>query len=100
MNYRNEDLLKAVRSLSCAHCSHPPRVQAAHSNLIEHGKGMRIKAHDYAIMALCGENQNRCHFELDNGNKMSKTERRLFTYEMIAKTYMALMAQGKLKVVI
>lgn len=96
MNYRNPKLLAAVRLLSCVNCG-AIGTQAAHANLIELGSGTAIKAKDSAIMALCVQNQ--CHYELDNGKKMSKAERREFTYEMIAKTYMKLMERGLIKVV-
>jgi hypothetical protein len=46
-------------------------VVAAHSNQIRDGKGKGIKAHDYRIAALCF----KCHFDLDQGSKMSKEER-------------------------
>ena len=44
---------------------------AAHSNQLRDGKGRSIKAHDYRIAALCF----RCHFDLDQGSKMSKEDR-------------------------
>ena len=44
---------------------------AAHSNQLRDGKGKAIKAHDFRIAALC----YTCHSELDQGSKMSKSER-------------------------
>ena len=41
------------------------------SNQLRDGKGKGIKAHDYRIAALC----HRCHHEIDQGAKLSKTER-------------------------
>lgn len=95
MAYRNPKLLAAVRQLPCVNCG-AVGTQAAHSNLVELGKGIGIKSSDAAIMSLCV--QNECHFKLDNGNKMSKAERRAFTYEMIAKTLMKLIETGLIKV--
>lgn len=95
MNYRNPKLLAAVRLLPCVNCG-AMGTQAAHSNQLCHGSGTGIKASDAAIMALgvqCG-----CHFELDNGNKLSKEERRIMTYECIANTYIQLMERGLIKV--
>jgi hypothetical protein len=46
-------------------------IVAAHSNQSRHGKGMSIKAHDCFIAFLC----NRCHYEIDQGSKLSKEER-------------------------
>lgn len=46
-------------------------VVAAHSNQLRDGKGRGIKAHDFRVAALC----HTCHFDLDQGSKMSKEER-------------------------
>jgi hypothetical protein len=61
-------------------------IVSAHSNLLEHGKGKGIKAHDGMISWLC----MRCHMELDQGTSMSKRERREFILESICKTYIQL----------
>lgn len=93
MAYRNPKLLAAVRLLPCVNCG-ALGTQACHSNQIEHGSGTAIKAEDSAIQSLCPT----CHFDLDNGNRMTKAERREFTFEAIAKTYMELMKRGLIKV--
>jgi hypothetical protein len=49
-------------------------VVAAHSNQIADGKGKGIKASDYRVAALCFS----CHMDLDQGNKLSKDQRREF----------------------
>jgi cytochrome c553 len=36
------------------------------------GKGTSIKAHDYRVAAMCVS----CHHSIDNGNNLSKDERR------------------------
>ena len=70
--YRNKKLLEIVRQSPCQHCGKQDgTVVAAHSNWMRDGKGKGIKAHDYRIAALCFT----CHSELDQGAKMSKTER-------------------------
>lgn len=46
-------------------------VQAAHSNMAQHGKGRSIKASDEYSAALCMS----CHYEIDQGAKWSKAER-------------------------
>ena len=72
MNYRNQKLLEAVRDLPCQHCGiEDGTVVAAHSNQLRDGKGRSIKAHDYRIAAMCF----KCHFEIDQGAKMSREER-------------------------
>ena len=71
--YRNRKLLEIVRESPCQHCgAQDGTVVAAHSNQLRDGKGRSIKAHDYRIAALC----MRCHHEIDQGNKLSKEERR------------------------
>jgi hypothetical protein len=47
-------------------------VQAAHTNW-GGGKGRGIKADDNLVAALC----LRCHYEIDQGTKLSKVERQL-----------------------
>lgn len=70
--YRNKKLLEAVREAPCMNCgAQDGTVVAAHSNQLRDGKGRGIKAHDYRIAALCYQ----CHFELDQGSKLSKEER-------------------------
>jgi Protein of unknown function (DUF1364) len=70
-------------------------IVAAHSNLMEHGKGMGHKAHDGMIAWLC----HRCHSQLDQGNDMSKKERNLYILQAICKTYMHLWDQQLIEVV-
>jgi len=72
LNYRNKKLLEAVRQLPCQVCGiEDGTVVAAHSNQQRHGKGTSIKAHDWAIAALCFT----CHSELDQGSKYNKETR-------------------------
>lgn len=70
--YRDQALLEAVRGSPCQHCGiQDGTVVAAHSNQLRDGKGRGIKAHDFRIAALCF----KCHYELDQGSKLSKQER-------------------------
>ena len=69
--FRSKKHLKNVASLACQHCGLEGSTQAAHSNQLKHGKGRGIKASDEYTAALC----LRCHFELDQGSRMSKDER-------------------------
>lgn len=95
MTYRNRQLTQLARHLPCVNCgADDGTIVWAHSNLPEHGKGMGIKAHDAAGMALC----SRCHAELDNGKGMTREERRAVTMKCISKTYMALFERGLVKV--
>lgn len=70
--YRNKKLLEIVREAPCQHCGRQDgTVVAAHSNQLRDGKGRGIKAEDFRISALCFG----CHSELDQGTRMSKSER-------------------------
>lgn len=70
--YRSKHLLELVRKAPCQHCGvQDGTVVAAHSNQLRDGKGRGLKAHDYRIAALC----SRCHHEIDQGSKLSKSER-------------------------
>ena len=66
---RNKRLLEIVASLNCQHCGHY-QSQACHSNW-HGGKGRGIKASDEYVAALC----QACHFEVDQGPRLSKAER-------------------------
>jgi len=70
-------------------------VVAAHSNLLEHGKGRGLKADDCMSAWLC----YRCHTELDQGNKMSKSEKRDYTLTAICRTTQALWNRGFIGVI-
>ncbi|HKR45463.1 MAG TPA: hypothetical protein VJU59_38310 [Paraburkholderia sp.] len=78
-------------------CGVEKYTQAAHMNL---GKGQGIKASDAALAALCCDRPGMrgCHALLDQGGIFTKAERRAFELEMVAKTYIALMERGLLKV--
>ena len=70
--YRNQKLLEAVRQLPCQMCGiEDGTVVAAHSNQLRHGKGRGLKAHDWAIAALCF----KCHMEIDQGKLYDKQTR-------------------------
>jgi len=49
----------------------PETVVAAHSNQLQHGKGMGIKAHDCYAAWACSS----CHAQIDQGNKLSRQEK-------------------------
>ncbi len=61
--------LSAVGSIeSCVLCG-AWGIQVAHRN---QGRGVGQKAHDVLTAALCPD----CHYEIDNGNYLTKDERR------------------------
>ncbi len=69
---RSKALMKAYRELPCQWCGiEDGTVCGAHSNQARHGKGRGIKASDDKCASLC----SKCHYELDQGYKMSREER-------------------------
>jgi hypothetical protein len=98
VNYRCPALLRLAREAPyCFGCLAYNRdtVVAAHSNQLRDGKGKSIKAHDYRIAFLC----NGCHFEIDQGAKLSREERRERWESAHRLTIGWLFASGHLKVV-
>ena len=97
MNYLKEDRyssrawLRAVASLPCVICGNE-NVQAAHRN---QGKGMGLKVDDCLTAALCVDH----HREIDQGNVLSRTERREILDDAILKTLVQLTRKGLVKVV-
>ena len=67
-------------------------VCAAHSNQPIHGKGMGLKAPDSMVAALC----HKCHYELDNGNKLTKEEKKKLWDQAYIKTMKALIEREML----
>lgn len=86
---RSQKLLKAVAALDCQCCGGWPS-QAAHSNW-GGGKGRGIKADDNLIAALC----LKCHFEIDQGHKLSREERKLKWLVAHKRTVHALQSAGQ-----
>lgn len=85
MTFRSRKLLDLAEGQACVMCgSEDGTVVAAHSNLLEHGKGKGIKAHDGMHAWLC----HRCHSQYDQGMEMSKEERREYILTAICRTYM------------
>jgi len=93
--FRSPKLLALARGRSCVACGNDDEtVVAAHSNLLEHGKGRSLKAHDAMSAWLC----YRCHSELDQGKSMDRQEREAFIKSMICRTHMRLWDLGLVKV--
>jgi hypothetical protein len=67
---------------------------AAHSNQLRDGKGRGIKAHDYRVASMCFG----CHAELDQGTKLTKSERIEMWDEAHRKTIGWLFENGHLEV--
>lgn len=75
MNFRAPKLRESFRHAPrCFGCgiANDGTVVGAHANWSEYGKGMSIKAHDWAIAGLC----RACHAEIDQGGKLTREERK------------------------
>lgn len=84
--FRSRKLLDQAEDQACVMCgSQDGTVVAAHSNLIEHGKGRGFKAHDGMTAWLC----YRCHTKYDQGG-MERSEARDFILTAICRTAMKL----------
>lgn len=92
--YRNPKLLAACRQLPCQLCGAEDfTVVGAHSNQLLDGKGKGIKASDYRVAALCFS----CHMDIDQGNKLTKEQRRDFWEMAHRKTIGELFERGLVK---
>ena len=72
--YRDRKLLDLAHRLhECPNCVEfrPDGLEPAHANCPEFGKGMSIKAGDWAHAALC----HTCHAWLDQGKGMDPSDR-------------------------
>jgi len=93
--YRNRKLLDILRQSPCQVCGREDgTVVAAHSNQLRDGKGRGIKAHDYRVASMCFG----CHAELDQGTKLTKSERVEMWDEAHRKTIGWLFENGHLEV--
>ncbi len=95
--YRNKKLLETLRDIPiCSGCGkhNDGTIVAAHSNLLQHGKGRGIKSHDCFIAALCFS----CHAELDSGKNMSRKEREDFWRQAYDTTTLWLWSSGKVNI--
>ena len=96
MIYRNKLILDLAHESPCQGCGAiDGTVCASHSNQQRDGKGTGIKANDYRVAYLC----NTCHFEIDNGNKLSREERKEKWEEAHRATIGWLFTNGHLKVI-
>ena len=94
MNYRNRPLLDLAHFLPCQWCGKGTASEPSHSNQQIHGKGMSIKAHDVFFAALCHD----CHAEIDQGTRLSKSERQERWRIAADRTLLAIWRNGWLKV--
>jgi len=86
---RSKKLLKLVAGLDCQACGSGNMVQAAHTNW-GGGKGRGVKADDNLVAALC----LKCHYEIDQGKKLSKEDRQEKWHHAHIATVAKLFNQG------
>lgn len=95
MNYRNRKLLDTARDMPCMSCGcQDGTIIPAHGNGSLFGKGFGIKAHDVFFAGLCG----RCHAEYDQGNRMSREEKREFFLRAMMATWLWLWTNNRIRV--
>ena len=81
--YRNPKLLAAAKDRPCTLCGSVGTTVAAHSNALEHGHGMGIKAPDFMVAYLC----QKCHDLVDGrAGMLSKFTKRNMWLEAWQKT--------------
>ena len=91
MSAEERRMYAAVASLECQHCG-AHGTQVSHSNQIRDGHGRSIKSAWWRVAALCPA----CHYEIDQGSKLSKVERREIWDEAHRRTIGELFARGLL----
>ena len=97
--YRDDNLRRAIATLPCVCCGRWGSTQAAHIGGVQEGKGMRIKVSDSLEAALCtvheegGKLVEGCHEKFDQYKIDNERG-----WEFIARTYVALLEAGLLKV--
>lgn len=86
--------LQAVAQIECCVlCKSTYMLQVAHRNM---GRGKGQKAPDYETARLC----QQCHHAIDNGNTLSKLERRELMHRAIVLTHSRLIETGKVGLVV
>ena len=89
--FRSKKWLSAVRSIECCVLCGSYGVQAAHRNF---GKSMSQKTDDCLTAALCPA----CHHDIDNGNHLSRDERRALLDRAVCETVAQLARMGLIEV--
>lgn len=79
-NHRSKALRESARDEPCVVCGMVGSTVWAHSNEIEHGKGMGIKAHDLLGLYLC----HKCHEAYDQ--RLDRGQRKKYFREYYPAT--------------
>lgn len=89
--YRSKRWLEAVGQIDCCVLCGRWGTQVAHRN---EGKGMALKVDDCLTAALCVT----CHTDIDNGNQLSRDERRALMDRAIVLTLRELVRMDRVVV--
>lgn len=96
--YRSRELLRIVgHAPFCMACGqrNDGTVVACHANSQKFGKGRSLKAHDWAVCAMCF----RCHAELDQGAFLSRQQREEMWMDAYIRTLAWLFESGHVGVI-
>lgn len=94
MTYRSAKLKKAANGQPCVLCRSVGTTVAAHSNSLEHGRGMGHKAPDYYVAYLC----QGCHDRVDGrAGGLTKVEKRELWITAFIRTVAVWFEQGIVK---
>jgi hypothetical protein len=88
---RSKALLEACRLIPCQHSGvSDGTVCAAHSNALSHGKARGVKADDNRVAAL----SYAVHSMIDQGSRLTKSEREELWWQAHVKTVRELLKRG------
>ena len=94
MTFRSKKLREAANGRPCVLCTRVGTTVAAHSNSLEHGRGMSHKAPDYYVAYVC----QKCHDEIDGrSGSLSKTEKRELWLNAFIRTVAIWFEEGIIK---
>lgn len=94
MTFRSPKLKKAANGQPCVLCRSVGTTVAAHSNSLEHGRGMGHKAPDYYVAYLC----QGCHDRVDGrAGGLTKDEKRQLWVTAFIRTVAVWFEQGIVK---
>lgn len=98
-NYRNKKIIDFAKDAPfCMGClkRNDGTIVAAHSNMLCHGKGRGMKAHDIFVAFLCSD----CHREIDQGREHDGVEHRLYWTIAHGRTWEWILKNGLVEIVV
>lgn len=93
--FRSRKLLDAAEGQPCVLCNRQDGTTvAAHADMVEYGKGQRIKVHDCLSAWLCAD----CHRKIGDMSRLTKAERWEQWHRAFARTVVQWFKQGIVEV--